>query len=190
MSFGGHPIGSGRALRLDPFALPVQYAARDSGADGQIRQVELDRDRVVLRRAVRGIRMNVGVPVAEFRGVSFRVLPAEDGEPPATAVMLEHRDSGLSVPLFVGSDGGDLIAEWKSWARVLGLPLLVVDGDGSLREPYRRIGGVAVGVSSPRRRRRSALKLRRPRFLMRRKIGRPRTEPLVHRDEYEIIARS
>ena len=68
MGVDGTP-GSGRALRLDPFALPVRYAARDGGADGQIRQIELDRERVVLRRAVRGIRMKVGVPVNEFRGV-------------------------------------------------------------------------------------------------------------------------
>lgn len=185
----GAPFGSSRALRLDPFALPVRYAARDGGADGQIRQVELDRDRVVLRRAVRGIRMNVGVPVTEFRGVSMRLLPAEGEEPAATAVMLEHRDGGLSVPLFMAADGSDLVAEWKSWGRVLGLPLLVVEGDGSLREPFQRIGGIGVGAPSPRRRRRAAIKWRRPRFLMRRKVGRPAAEPRVHR-EREIIARN
>ncbi|MES1156101.1 MAG: hypothetical protein ABUL48_06695, partial [Pseudorhodoplanes sp.] len=69
---GALPAGSGRALRLDPFALPVRFPAQDAGADGQVRQVELDRDRVVLRRAVRGIRMNVGVPVSTFRGVALR----------------------------------------------------------------------------------------------------------------------
>ena len=50
--------GSGRALRLDPYSLPVRYMARDNGADGQVRNVELDRDRIVLRREVRGISMN------------------------------------------------------------------------------------------------------------------------------------
>jgi hypothetical protein len=177
-------------LRLDPFALPVRYAAPDRGADGQVRQVELDRDRVVLRRAVRGIRMNVGVPVAEFRGVSIRMLPAEGNQPAAAAVMLEHRDAGLSVPLFMAEGGGDLIAEWKSWGRVLGLPLLVVDGEGSLREPFRRLGSVGVGAPSPRRRRRAAIKWRRPRFLMRRKPGQPSAEPRVYRGEREIIARN
>jgi hypothetical protein len=186
----GAPFGSSRALRLDPFALPVRYAARDGGADGQIRQVELTRDRVVLRRAVRGMQMNVGVPVAEFRGVSMRLLPAEGEEPAATAIMLEHRDNGLSVPLFMAADGDDLVAEWKSWSRVLGLPLLVVEGDGSLREPFQRIGGIGVGKPSPRRRRRGAIKWRRPRFLMRRKPGRLSAEPLVHRAEREIIARN
>jgi len=189
MSLGAQ-FGSGRALRLDPFALPVRYAARDSGADGQIRQVELARDRVVLRRSVRGIRMNVGVPVSEFRGVSIRILPPDGDELAATAVMLEHYDAGLSVPLFMAADGDDLVAEWKSWSRVLGLPLLVVDGDGSLREPFQRIGGIGVGAPSPRRRRRAPIKWRRPRFLMRRKPGRPAAEPLVYRGEREIIARN
>ena len=74
--------GSSRALRLVPFALPVRYTARDGGrADGQVREIELDRDRVMLRRAVSGIRMNVGVPVSAFRGVTLRLLPAEGDEP-------------------------------------------------------------------------------------------------------------
>lgn len=186
----GAPFGSSRALRLDPFALPVRYAARDGGADGQIRQIELDRDRVVLRRAVRGIRMNVGVAVSEFRGVSIRMLPAEGEEPAAAAVMLEHRDGGLSVPVFMASDGGDLVAEWKSWGRVLGLPLLVTDSDGSLRDAFSRMGGVALGAPSPRRRRRGAVKWRRPRFLMRRKTARLSNQTPIHRDEREIIARN
>ena len=182
--------GSGRALRLDPFTLPVRYAAQDSGADGKIRQVELDRDRVVLRRAVRGIPMNVGVPVAAFRGVAMRLLPPENDEPAVMAVMLEHRDNALSVPLFVAPEGDDVVAMWKSWARVLGLPLLVVEGDGALREPFQRIGRLDVGAPKPRRRRRSVLKRRRPSILLRRKPGRQSANPLVHRDEREIIARN
>ena len=74
MGVDGTP-GSGRALRLDPFALPARYAARDRGADGQIRQIELDRDRVVLMRAVRGIPMKLRLPVNAFRGVTMRTLP-------------------------------------------------------------------------------------------------------------------
>jgi hypothetical protein len=180
--------GSSRALRLDPFALPVRYAARDVGADGQVRQVELDRERVVLRRAVCGVRMNVGVPVSEFHGVSMRVMPPEEGEPAAVAVILEHRDCGLSVPVFVAAEGDDAVAAWKCWSRVLGLPLLVVDEDGSVREPYQRLGRVEVSHPHPRRRRRATVKRRRPSILMRRKPGRPLVEPVVHRGEREIIA--
>ena len=186
----GGPEGSGRALRLDPFALPVRFSAQDGGADGQIRQVELGRERVVLRRAVRGIPMNVGVPVAAFRGVSLRLLPADGAQAPAVAVTLDHRDSALSVPLFIAADGDDGIATWKSWGRVLGLPLLVADHDGTLREPFRRLGAVEIGAPSPRRRRRVAIKWRRPSILMRRKPGRPAAEPSVYRGEREIIARN
>jgi len=189
MGVAGTP-GSSRALRLDPYTLPVRYAARDSRADGEIRQVELTRERVVLRRRVAGIPMNVGVPVAEFRGVSMRLLPPEGEEPAAVAVMLEHRDPALSVPVFMASDGSDAAAEWKSWGRVLGLPLLVVEADGALREPFRRMGGVSLGAPSPRRRRRSALKRRRPAILIRRKVRRIGGAPEVYRDEREIIARN
>jgi hypothetical protein len=183
------PAGSGRSLRLDPFALPARYAARDSGADGQIRQIELDRERVVLMRAVRGIPMKLRLPVNEFRGVTLRALPAEGAEPAAVAIMLEHRDSGLSVPLFVAPEGDEVLAQWKAWGRVLGLPLLVVEGDGSLREPFQRIGRVNVGPTSHRRKRRAAIRWRRPSILMRRKPGRPSAKPHVHRGEREIIAR-
>jgi hypothetical protein len=188
MGVDGTP-GSGRALRLDPFALPVRYAARDSAADGKIRQVELDRHRVTLRRAVRGIRMNVGVPISEFQGVSLRLLPADGDDPAGVAVMLEHRDAGLSVPVYLAAEGDDAAAEWRSWSRVLGLPLLVVETDGSLREPSRRVGQVALGASSDRRKRRATIKARRPSILMRRKPGRSTADARIHRGEREIIAR-
>src|SRR5689334_1258044 len=105
--------GSSRALRLDPFALPVRYTARDGGrADGQVREIELDRDRVMLKRAVSGIRMNVGVPVSAFRGVTLRLLPAEGEEPAVIAIVLEHIDPGLSVPVFVSDEAEDASAIW------------------------------------------------------------------------------
>jgi Family of unknown function (DUF6101) len=105
-------------------------------------------------------------------------------------VMLEHRDPALSVPVFMASDGGDAAAEWKSWGRVLGLPLLVVEADGALREPFSRIGRVVIGTPSPRRRRRSVLRRRRPSILRRRKRKRLAGEPAIYRGEREIIARN
>jgi len=187
---GGMPAGSSRPLRLDPHALPARYVARDGGADGQVRNIELDRERVVLRRAVRGIPMKVGVPIREFRGVTLRTLPPEGDEPAAVAVMLEHRDGALSVPLFVAGEGDEALAEWKSWSRVLGVPLLVDDGDGAVREPFHRLGQLNIGPVSSRKKRRAAVRWRRPSILMRRRPGRPAEKPIVHRDEREIIARN
>jgi hypothetical protein len=103
--------GSGRALRLDPYNLPVRYAARDSGADGGVRDIELDRERVMFKREVHGIAMKIGVNIREFAGIALRTLPPEGEEPAAVAIMLEHRDNGLSVPLFVATEGDDAMAQ-------------------------------------------------------------------------------
>jgi hypothetical protein len=180
--------GSSRALRLDPLALPARYVARDGGADGQVRNIELDRERVVLRRAVRGIPMKVGVPMSDFRGVTLKTLPPDGDQPAVVAVMLEHRDSALSVPLFVADAGDEAMAEWKCWSRVLGVPLLVDDGEGALREPFQKLGQIEIGRTSSRKKRRAAIRWRRPSILMRRKPGWPSVSPSVHRDEREIIA--
>jgi Family of unknown function (DUF6101) len=182
MRSGGCPAGSGRALRLDPFALPVRFAASDAAADERVRQVELHRDRVVVRRSLRGMRMAVNMPLSAFAGISLKLAPG------LVAVTLEHRDPTLALPLYVSEQTDDAAAEWRTWGNVLGLPLLVED-DGKLREPYTRIGGVRTNRLQARRRSRSTLCKRRPSILMRRKLRRLGAVP-VHRGEREIIARN
>jgi uncharacterized protein DUF6101 len=190
MEAGGIAAGSSCVQRLDPFSLPVRFAAADEAADERLRIVDLHRERVVLRRSVRGMRMTLNLPVASFRGVAIRLLPDADKIPSAIAVVLEHGDPSLSLPLFAASGSDDILAEWQSWGRVLGLPLLVVEGDGSLREPFARLGAVRIDPPISRRRRRNAIARRRPvRLLRRRPIAIPAT-PAVHRGEREIIARN
>jgi hypothetical protein len=185
------PAGSSRGLRLDPCALPVSFATSDARADERLRFVDLDRERVVVHRAVCGIRMRVSLKISEFLGVAIRVIPPDENEDGAIAVMLEHRDPGLAIPLLVATDGGgDVVAEWQRWARVLGLPLLIPDGEGSFREPFERIGAVRVRAAVPRRRPRAVLRRRRPGILLRRKPGHPPAAARIHRDEREIIARN
>jgi hypothetical protein len=60
----GGCAGSGRALRLDPSCLPVRFFA---GGAAEVRAVELHRERVVMRRALRGMRMALNMPVAAFQ---------------------------------------------------------------------------------------------------------------------------
>jgi hypothetical protein len=184
------PAGSSRDERLDPFSLPLRFEARDAAADGSIRFVELTRERVVLRRCVRGMAMAVNLPVASYLGVALRVEPSCGTEAGAVALVLEHRDCALSLPLYRAEDGTDIVAEWQSWARVLTLPLLVAEPDGELREPFRRIGALRVAAPLPRRRRRSAVKARRPSIFLRRKPGRRLGGAAVHQGEREIIARN
>ena len=184
------PTGSSRDERLDPFTLPVRFSVADKAADGRVRHVELTRERVVVRRAVRGIKMAVNLPVAHYLGVALRMQPPEGNAPGTISIVLEHRDQALSLPLFNADDGTDIVSEWQSWARVLGMPLLVADADGRLREAFERMGAVRVATPTWRRRKRTAIRTRRPSIFLRRKPGRSIADATVHRDEREIIARN
>jgi hypothetical protein len=190
MEAGRTAAGSSRSARLDPFSLPVRFEAADEAADQRLRVVDLHRERVVLRRSVRGMRMALNMPVAAFRGVAIRLIGGEDKAPAAIAVVLEHADPALSLPLFSATGSDDITAEWQSWGRVLGLPLLVADADGSLREPFERLGRLRIEAPTWRRRRRTAIARRRPSRLLRRRPGQLAETPLVHRGEREIIARN
>ncbi|HEX4040308.1 MAG TPA: DUF6101 family protein [Xanthobacteraceae bacterium] len=184
----------GAPSRLDPFSLPVRFTAIDAAADGHQRVVDLHRERVVVRRAVRGMRMALNMPVASFRGVAIRLCnengtPCGEAQPASVAVVLEHADPALSLSLFSSPQSDDIVAEWQSWGRVLGLPLLVAESDGTLREPFARMGGLRLQAPTWRRRRRTAIARRRPPRLLCRRPGAPQSAPSVHRDEREIVAR-
>src|SRR3954468_24977902 len=99
---GINPAGSSRAMRLDPLSLPLRFDAQDARADGGVRQIELHRERVVLRRAVKGMRMAVNVRVSDFLGVALRGL--DD----AQMLVLVHRDPSLNIPLCVSSDRAEI----------------------------------------------------------------------------------
>jgi uncharacterized protein DUF6101 len=184
-SGGSASAGSSRGLRLDPRALPIRYHASDARADGHTRTVELYADRVLVERTVRGIPMRLKVPVTGFLGVSVRrVAELEDSE--LVAVTLEHRDPGLSIPL-ARSAQEDVVAEWRRWAGTLARPLLVAGPDGALYAVSDSIGALMVRAANSRRRRRTSMKRRGPRFAARRATPRAFGDPIIHR-EREIIA--
>ncbi|CAL79753.1 conserved hypothetical protein [Bradyrhizobium sp. ORS 278] len=166
---GSNSAGSGRVLRLDPLSLPISYSAHDTRADGGIRQIELHRERVVLRRAVSGMRMAVNVRVSDFLGIALREV--DDTQ---MMLILLHRDPSLSIPICVSDDQDEIVRAWAMWSETFALP--------QLQEPKRE--------AAPRRRRRNAIRSRRPRFLMRRRVGHLLNPAPVHRGEREIIARS
>jgi hypothetical protein len=166
---GINPAGSGRALRLDPLSLPVSFNAHDTRADGGVRQIELHRELVVLRRAVQGMRMAVSVRVSDFLGVARRGIG--DG----VMLVLKHRDPSLSIPLCISTDQDEIATAWLMWSELFALP--------QLQENEPR-------VVAPRRRRRNAIRWRRPRFLLRRRVGNLSNPPRIYRGEDEIIARN
>jgi hypothetical protein len=139
---------------------------------------------------VRGMRMAVNVPLSAYRGVAIRLTGEAGQMPSAIAVVLEHGDPALSLPLFSSSVTDDVVAEWQSWGRVLGLPLLVAERDGTLREPFARLGAVRVETPTWRRRRRTVIARRRPALLLRRRTVKPSYPPAICCGEREIIARN
>jgi len=165
---GINPAGSSRDLRLDPLSLPVSFAAHDSRADGHVRQIELHRERVILRRAVHGMQMAINVRVSEFIGIAIR----DTAEGP-TLVLL-HRDPSLAIPLLVTDDAAELAAACQIWSDIFALPQLADER----RDP------------APRRRRRNAISGRRPKFLVRRRGSDLLNPAASYRGEREIIARN
>jgi uncharacterized protein DUF6101 len=158
--------GSGRALRLDPLSLPVRYNAHDPRADGGVRTIELHRERVVMRRALHGIAMAINVRVSDFRGIAMR------GAGDTQMLVLAHRDPSLTIPLCISCDREEIESVCQMWSDILSLPQL----EDRTREP------------APRRRRRNAIRARRPKFLLRRRTGYSFGTSKVHRGEREIIA--
>jgi Family of unknown function (DUF6101) len=153
-------------LRLDPLSLPVSFDARDTRADGGTRQIELHRERVVLRRCVHGMRMAINVRVSDFTGVAVR--PCDEGR----LLVLLHRDPSLSIPLLITSSDEELETAWQLWSDVFALPRLLDD----THDP------------APRRRRHNAIRARRPKFLVRRRAGGLLNPAGNYRGEREIIA--
>jgi hypothetical protein len=184
------PAGSSRIARLDPRSLPVRFVADDRLADGNLRMVEIDCERVLLMRTVRGVHMRFNLPLQAFLGVAVRLLPARGDNRDAVAIVLEHRDANLSVPLHVADETDHVIADWQMWGSVLRKKLLVAESDGTLREPFSTLGTIVIGRTAARRPRRSALRMRRPKIYKHRACRRALDDMQVHAGEREIIARN
>jgi len=134
-----------------------------------VRQIELHRERVILRRAVHGMQMAVNVRVSDFLGVALR------GIDDAQMLVLAHRDPSLTIPLCVSSDREEIAIAWQTWSEIFALPQLRED---KVCEP------------ATRRRRHNAIRARRPKFLVRRRRGDLLNPANLHQGEREIIARN
>jgi hypothetical protein len=166
---GINPAGSSRITRLDPLSLPLSFQTHDTRADGGVRRIELHRERVVLHRAIQGMRMAINVRVQDFLGVALRSVDDE-----AQVLVLVHRDPALNIPLCESADREEIVSAWLTWSDIFALPQLMEDHH---YEP------------ASRRRRHNAVRARRPKFLVRRRIGNLTNTETVHRAEREIIAR-
>jgi Family of unknown function (DUF6101) len=169
MKTGLKPVWAGRDLRLDPFRLPqaVTYATRDS--DGDVSFTITEKGAVIKRHLeMSGLPLSIALPPRAFAGVAARAIEDEDGEITVT-LELHHIDPALCVPLLVAHDLDDIAADWRAWASAFRIPMLLIERDGSVRN----LAGVPEmpDASQVARRPVRLTKSRRPRFLVRRKVG-------------------
>ena len=90
------------------------------------------------------------------------------------------------MPLLVATDLYDVAADWRGWAELFNLPMLMVEADGTVQSLEETLGNIKAAAPAPRRR--SPNRGRRPRFLARRKPGGLGIRMIVSGEE--IIARS
>ncbi|MCY0150497.1 DUF6101 family protein [Hoeflea sp. G2-23] len=179
------PVWAGFELRLDPGNFPqrVSYAARD---DLQEVSVTLDHRGAVVKKMLSksGLPLSIALPARAFKGVAARAIDHGDGTVTVT-LELHHSDSALCVPLLVAHDLDDIAADWRTWAEIYGLPMMMVEADGIAR-PLDD-GQNQPATAPTRRRRHNQIADRRPRFLVRRSTGKMGIRMRI--EGREIIAR-
>ncbi len=186
-AFAGTESETGAGWRVNPFALPARFTAAPGGVPASIL---LDCHQVTIERSIAGVTMANPVAITAYLGVVVRFetsgeASAEDGF--RVILELRHADPRLTVPVAIASDPVDIAADWQAFARQLGLPMFLERADGRLEPALRQTGQLVVSDTKPRRRH-SFFADRRPRFLVRRKVGRT-SGPSEHLVGRELIAR-
>ncbi|HEX2018962.1 MAG TPA: DUF6101 family protein [Aurantimonas sp.] len=173
-------------VRLDPAACDRRQTV-ELVEDGEVIVCRVDRRGAVIRRTLEGsgLPVSIALPPRAFRGVAARAMETADGEVTVT-LELHHEDPRCTVPLLVATDLFDVAADWRGWSELFGLPMLMVEADGTIRPLEDTLGAIKAAQPAPRRR--SANRQRRPRFLARRKPGGLGMRMVVSGEE--IIARS
>jgi hypothetical protein len=144
--------------------------ASDARADGRRRVVTVEADRIAIARSVAGVYMRIHLAPSAYRGILLRLASLDDSGF-HYEIHLLHRDPDLSVCLAQSGDQAEAEDAWHRWARFFNLPTLVERVEG-IFEPARPAIG-AVETRAVVRRRGLGMRLRRARFLTRRKVGRP-----------------
>ena len=158
-------------IRLDPKAADRKQSF-ELIENGECVSYRVDRRGAVIGRMLQksGLPMSIALPPRAFKGIAARAMENECGEVTVT-LELFHVDPKLCVPLLVASDLFDVAADWRGWADLFNLPMLMVEANGSVTALEETLGQLRAARAAPRRARSSAHRARRPRFLARRKPG-------------------
>jgi hypothetical protein len=164
-----------RQLRIDPDALPARWSV----PAGQARDtaVYLDHCGVIVKRQMAGMPLTVSLPFRVYKGVAIRLKAGGDMQMSASVELL-HDDAALTLTLATTVDLDAAADDWQRWSQELSLPMLLIEPNGRVTQ-LGPPATVPFGKPSPRRRR--GCLARRPRFLVRRKMGNTAAVPLVYR---------
>lgn len=149
-------IWRGGEFDADPFSLPCHVAVKATGpverAFGFIRFATIYRDAITAYDSspILG-RFEWSEPVSAYEGAALRILPCDRQARSFVAIVeLSHRDrEPRSLVVYAGEDGVDASARWRAWGRVLNLPLLVEDREGTLHPAERRLGAIQISNPQP-----------------------------------------
>ncbi len=145
------------AIEVDPYRLPAHIELEVPNPDfsnvSVNRLVSIYNGFVVIsdRLGQQATSMRI-IALDDFDAVVVRVgFSARGYRRIGSAVYLHHAKLGLDLPLYAQDDCRDTAAFWHSWSRVLGLPAMSVAKDGSLVDPYERVGKLHVNEVLGRR---------------------------------------
>lgn len=155
--------GASCVMRLDPY----QFSHRFETAS---KHYKLDRKGVVVRKRLTcGLDMSIAVPARAYKGVAGRAVEDAHGNVTVTLELLHH-DPELCIPLLLSHNLDDVAADWHSWSRLMGIPMLVIGDDGEPSPVQRLLGDIMIEDPVERRKRITTARYR-PNFLRRRKPG-------------------
>jgi hypothetical protein len=156
-------------------SFPLITCQSDARADFGARFVSFEKDRVCVERIYAGIWMRLTIPFRHFSDVLLASSPSG-----ILRLSLIHRDPDLCLLLNESNEERDVLAHFSEVARRLSLPRYVEGEEGQRHCLDLCLGGILRG-RVPGVRRRGAIAIRRrPRFLVRRRMGERRLmKPLL-----------
>ncbi|ABS62261.1 hypothetical protein Plav_0638 [Parvibaculum lavamentivorans DS-1] len=146
----------GEELDADPYDLPQKIAVKATKLHerlfGFIRFAEIHDTAITAADSspILG-RFEWSEPISAYDGVALRVVPCDKMATKLFVVVeLSHSGNGnRNLVVYAGEDGVDAASRWRSWGRILHLPLLVEDREGRLHPAERRLGAIRVNDPQP-----------------------------------------
>ncbi|MBX4336147.1 DUF6101 family protein [Bartonella raoultii] len=116
-------------FRLDPYHLPqtITYYSSKTG------------NKIICSLNERGVFFKTEFPASishlmpsyHFKGIAARAVKTCSGER-AVALELFHADKEACIPLLVSRDLNNVLLDWRLWADIYGLPMLMINEDNRI----------------------------------------------------------